>query len=84
VVTAGYHMPRALLELRRTLPDAVLLPHPVATAPLRAAAGSRAWRLLAGEYLKLVGAWLGLRRPGDGAATAALARPGAGTQEAPP
>jgi uncharacterized SAM-binding protein YcdF (DUF218 family) len=88
VVTAGYHMPRALLELRRALPpDATLLPHPVVPASLRApAAGPRVWRLLLGEYAKLIGAWLGLGRPGAGptAAAAALARPAIGTQEAPP
>ena len=86
VVTAGYHMPRALLELRRALPEAALLPHPVVPAPLRArgaAAGPRVWRLLAGEYLKLIGAWLGLglTRPG---AEAGLARLPAATQDAPP
>jgi uncharacterized SAM-binding protein YcdF (DUF218 family) len=83
VVTAGYHMPRALLELRRALPEAELLPHPVVPAALRCGpAGPRAWRLLVGEYGKLVGAWLGLARPGG--ADAGLARPPAGTQEAPP
>ena len=84
VVAAGYHMPRALLELRRALPEAALLPHPVVPAPLRAlgtAAGPRVWRLLAGEYLKLIGAWLGLARPG---AEAGLARLPAATQDAPP
>ena len=83
VVTAGYHMPRALLELRRAMPpDAALLPHPVVPAPLRApaAGGPRVWRLLVSEYLKLIGAWLGLARPG---ADQGLARPGAATQEAP-
>lgn len=84
VVTAGYHMPRALLELRRALPDAALLPHPVVRAPLRAPAGFQPWRLLFGEYLKLIGAWLGLKRPDVGpAAPATLARFPAGTQEAP-
>ena len=29
VVTASYHMPRSLAELRRTLPDVVLIPYPV-------------------------------------------------------
>ncbi|MCF4166731.1 YdcF family protein [Zavarzinia compransoris] len=29
VVTAAYHMPRALAELNRALPEVVLLPHPV-------------------------------------------------------
>ena len=67
VVTAGYHMPRALSELRRALPPEVaLLPHPVTPAPMRGRAGLREWRLLAGEYLKLLGAWLGVSRPGAG------------------
>ena len=54
VVTAGYHMPRALLELRRALPGMELLAHPV--GPSRLWAGSvpraRIVRLLVGEYLK--------------------------------
>lgn len=86
VVTAGYHMPRALLELRRALPPGVaLLPHPVTPAPMRGRAGLREWRLLAGEYLKLLGAWLGLSRPGpDRNPERGLApRPGA-TQDARP
>lgn len=29
VVTAAYHMPRSLIELRRTLPQVELVPHPV-------------------------------------------------------
>ncbi|MDJ0386665.1 YdcF family protein [Roseomonas sp. E05] len=53
VVTAAFHMPRALLELRRTLPGVSLVPHPVQTEGPRLA-------LLAREYLKLIGAMLGL------------------------
>jgi uncharacterized SAM-binding protein YcdF (DUF218 family) len=53
IVTAGYHMPRALLELRRNLPDVALVPHPVQ------AAGPRPGLLLR-EYAKLIGAYLGL------------------------
>jgi len=66
VVTAGYHMPRALLELRRVLPGVALVPHPVVPASLRdREAGSRlrTWSLLAGEYLKLLAAGIGLSRP---------------------
>ncbi len=33
VVTAGYHMPRALAELRRALPDVALYPLPVQPPP---------------------------------------------------
>ena len=29
LVTASYHMPRSLLEFRRTMPDVTILPHPV-------------------------------------------------------
>ena len=53
VVTAGYHMPRSLLELRRNLPDVLLVPHPVQ------AQGPRPG-LLAREYAKLIGAMFGL------------------------
>ncbi|MFC7690326.1 YdcF family protein [Paeniroseomonas aquatica] len=63
VVTAGYHMPRALLELRRTLPEVALVAHPVVPARLRdpAAGGQpRTWSLLAGEYLKFLAAWAGV------------------------
>ena len=53
VVTAGFHMPRALLELRRALPEAALRPHPVPPFVARPVPMLR-------EYLKLVGAGLGL------------------------
>ncbi|MBX9700301.1 MAG: YdcF family protein, partial [Acetobacteraceae bacterium] len=70
VVTAGYHMPRALVEIGREIqPEVELVPHPVLPAGLRdagAASRPRTWTLLAGEYLKLVGAVLGLA-PADGA-----------------
>lgn len=65
VVTAGFHMPRALLELRRGLPEASLLPYPVAPFVARPVTMAR-------EYLKLLGAALGLSaladRPRDPAA----------------
>jgi uncharacterized SAM-binding protein YcdF (DUF218 family) len=53
VVTAAYHMPRSLLELRRNLPGVALVPHPVQ------AQGPRPG-LLAREYAKLIGAMFGL------------------------
>lgn len=54
VVTAWFHMPRALVELRRAMPKAELLPQPVAIdEPVRPA-------MLAREYLKFLGAGLGL------------------------
>ena len=36
VVTADYHMPRALLELRSALPNTTLIPYPVVTSELNA------------------------------------------------
>jgi uncharacterized SAM-binding protein YcdF (DUF218 family) len=60
LVTAAYHMPRALVELRRALPDVAIVPNPVFPERVRpdwwAWPGS-AW-LLAGEYNKYVGAVL--------------------------
>ena len=59
VVTAFYHMPRALLELRRVLPDTELYPVPVGLS------ASSHWsgvplRLIAEEYLKYLAAAAGL------------------------
>lgn len=71
LVTAGYHMPRATLEIRRLLPPGVeVVPHPVQPPGLRESdAGGRArtWTLFLGEYAKLIGAWLGLSRPAGAA-----------------
>ncbi len=53
VVTAYYHMPRALAELARTLPGVALYPAPVSTP-------DASWHLLAGEYGKWLAAELGL------------------------
>ncbi|PWS37854.1 YdcF family protein [Falsiroseomonas bella] len=57
VVTADYHMPRAMLELRRAMPNVTLLPHPVPIPGLPFA--RRAW-LLTLEYAKLGAAFTGL------------------------
>ncbi len=59
VVTAGYHMPRALLELHRALPDVQLLPAPVQPA---ASHGGTRVRALASEYDKLLAVRFGLAR----------------------
>jgi uncharacterized SAM-binding protein YcdF (DUF218 family) len=55
VVTADYHMPRALLELKGAMPDMTLIPYPVQTLDVDA----RTWwksapgqRLMATEYSK--------------------------------
>lgn len=54
VVTAGYHMPRAMLELQRALPGAVLMAHAVVPSALREGAvpRGRVARLMLTEYLK--------------------------------
>jgi hypothetical protein len=63
VVTAGYHMPRALAELSRTLPDVALYPVPVLPPALRGAWGAgdmATLRLLVAEYTKWLAAEAGL------------------------
>ncbi|MDT7950131.1 MAG: YdcF family protein [Acetobacteraceae bacterium] len=62
VVTAGYHMARALLEIGRELPDVQLRPVPVRSPALRSRDGLPTLRLLASEYDKFLAAWLGLNR----------------------
>jgi uncharacterized SAM-binding protein YcdF (DUF218 family) len=55
VVTASYHMPRALAALRQTLPNVQLLPLPVHPRPAEPDAGSErgpGLRLEASEYVK--------------------------------
>ena len=60
VVTAGYHMPRALLELGRALPDVVLYPVPVQPPAMRSRRDPAVWRLLAVEYTKWIAVRLGI------------------------
>ncbi len=62
VVTAGYHMPRALLELRRALPDVALHPVPVQSPALRSAPPATTVRMLASEFDKLLAVRFGLVR----------------------
>jgi hypothetical protein len=65
-------MPRALLELHRTLPEVVLLAHPMLPAGLRQAEAAlqwRTWSLLGREYLKYLAVWAGLAAPAMGPAT---------------
>ena len=55
LVTADYHMPRAMLEMEAALPDARLIPYPVATPALDArhwSATGEGARRLAIEYCK--------------------------------
>lgn len=60
VVTAGYHMPRALTELGRALPGVTLYPAAVVPKVLRGRLDEESWRLLADEYTKWLAAELGV------------------------
>jgi uncharacterized SAM-binding protein YcdF (DUF218 family) len=62
VVTATYHMKRALTEIGRTLPGTPLFAAPVLPPALRGGAGLSTIRLLADEYTKFLAAELGLTR----------------------
>ena len=62
VVTASYHMPRAMTELGRTVPGVRLIPAPVLPPALRDGGRLRTLRLLAHEYTKWLAAELGLTR----------------------
>jgi uncharacterized SAM-binding protein YcdF (DUF218 family) len=64
IVTADYHMPRALLELRRALPEAVLLADPVAAA----APPGTVWREAAKYGLARLGLTRWVRRIGEAGA----------------
>ena len=80
VVTADFHMPRSLVELRAVMPDAKLIPHAVATRQLGAARWDRSARdarVMVREYNKYLAvlareAFLGLG-PRDEPATAVAA-----------
>ena len=60
VVTAGYHMPRALAELGRALPGVALYPVPVQPPAMRGDTDPATFRLLAGEYTKWLATEAGL------------------------
>jgi uncharacterized SAM-binding protein YcdF (DUF218 family) len=59
VVTASYHMLRALTELERALPEATLYPMPVPPAE-RPDRGGPPLRLMAEEYIKFLATTTGL------------------------
>lgn len=64
VVTSNFHMRRTLIELDHTLPGVRKIPHPVAMERadlLEWWRNPRALKLIAGEYAKLVAAWLRTR-----------------------
>jgi uncharacterized SAM-binding protein YcdF (DUF218 family) len=61
IVTADYHMPRAMLEMRRALPGVRLVAAPVRPPGMRFSL--KILRLLAGEYTKYLAVRLDLGRP---------------------
>jgi uncharacterized SAM-binding protein YcdF (DUF218 family) len=61
IVTADYHMPRAILELRRSLPGVRLVQVPVRPPAMAALTSLSTLRLLAGEYTKYLIVRAGLR-----------------------
>jgi uncharacterized SAM-binding protein YcdF (DUF218 family) len=57
VVTSGYHMPRAMLEIGHRLPDVTLIPFPVVSGQNRAEpwwSSTGSAKILIFEYLKLI------------------------------
>ncbi|GBQ84647.1 YdcF family protein [Asaia krungthepensis] len=62
VVTAGYHIRRAMLELHRAAPGIILHPYPVRSPVLRRRPDRATVLLLFHEYMKWIGSNLGLSR----------------------
>ncbi|MFT0859308.1 YdcF family protein [Ancylobacter sp. G4_0304] len=63
VVTSAWHMPRALVELQRAMPEVELVPYPVVTERMRREpwwSGFGTGRVLFIEYVKYVAAYLGI------------------------
>ena len=60
VVTAGYHMPRALLEIGRAVPRVTLYAVSVQTPALRHGMDMATIRVLANEYDKYLASWMHL------------------------
>ncbi len=65
VVTAGYHMPRALTEIGRALPGVRLYPVAVQPPALRRGMEMTTMRMLANEYDKYLAVLLGMTRKAD-------------------
>lgn len=59
IVTAGYHMQRALLELNRALPQITLYPYPVTPPALHHPFSPSSIKILITEYLKWLAALIG-------------------------
>ena len=62
VVTADYHMPRALQEMQAAMPGVTLIPYPVRPPAMRKVLNLPTLRLLAGEYTKFLAVYCGLGR----------------------
>lgn len=60
VVTTWFHMPRALVELRRAMPGLTLLPYPVGQLRAEELSHAGGMRRLIGEYHKYLAALSGL------------------------
>ncbi|HQT64225.1 MAG: hypothetical protein B7Z75_08900 [Acidocella sp. 20-57-95] len=66
IVTADYHMPRAMRVLAESLPHVVLVAYPVRPPAMHHMFAFSTWRLLAGEYSKYLvvrsglDVWLGV------------------------
>ncbi|MCB4767155.1 YdcF family protein [Ancylobacter sp. Lp-2] len=77
VVTSGWHMPRALVEMERAMPDVELLPYPVAGVVRPGPWGVLAsGRMLLLEYVKYLAAYAGIRpSPATTDELTALSRP---------
>lgn len=64
VVTSAWHMPRALVELRRAMPEIALVPYPVVPRTPREPNWQNRFataRLLVAEYVKYLAACAGIR-----------------------
>lgn len=62
IVTADYHMPRAMVEMHNALPGITLIPAPVRPPAMRKLFSLPTLRLLAGEYTKYLVVRAGLGR----------------------
>jgi uncharacterized SAM-binding protein YcdF (DUF218 family) len=61
LVTAGYHMPRSLLEFRGAMPEVTILPHPVSPENVKTELWYRypgTALLIADEYTKFLWVWV--------------------------
>ena len=79
IVTAGYHMPRALVEIGRALPDVRLYPAPVQPPALRRGREVALMRMLANEFDKFLAVSLGVTRRSEGVRVDAAQREARGS-----